>query len=220
VNLQARRLDRPTVIGRALLLVAAAGVLVGIAGTIVAWRLAGRLQSGVDQSLSVAEESLVTTDQSIAVIAQVLSDVDGLLGTLETSVADTAQTVFYTYDTTFIDDDDEDSTLEEDLCEVIRDTPRRGEIWTVEDWEAEGDFRAVACGITAGGQTFSVSGMVVDALESFAAVSSPSPEYRSLLTQATSALRAYDGAGLAAWKPAKPKAPKVAKKSAGNTETK
>ena len=93
MKLQARRLDRPRVIGRALLFIAAAGVLVGLAGMIVAWRLAGRLQTGVDESLAVAQESLVTTDQSIAVIAQVLTDVDGLLGTLETSVADTAQTV-------------------------------------------------------------------------------------------------------------------------------
>ena len=83
----------PVVIGRALVVIAAVGALVGLAGMVVAWRLAGRLQTGVDESLAVAEESLVTTDASIAVIAQVLTDVDGLIGTLESTVANTAATV-------------------------------------------------------------------------------------------------------------------------------
>ena len=83
----------PTVIGRALVVVAAVGALVGLAGMIVAWRLAGRLQTGVDESLVVAEESLLTTERSIAVIAQVLTDVDALILTLEATVADTAAAV-------------------------------------------------------------------------------------------------------------------------------
>jgi uncharacterized phage infection (PIP) family protein YhgE len=81
------------VIARALLVIAAVGVLVGIAGTIVAWRLAGRLQTGVDESLSVAQESLVTTEQSITVISRVLNDVDALIGTVGQTVGDTATTV-------------------------------------------------------------------------------------------------------------------------------
>ena len=88
-----QKMTTPRVIGRALVVVAAVGALVGLAGTVVAWRLAGRLQTGVDESLSVAQESLVTTDASIAVIAKVLTDVDSLIGTLEATVADTADTV-------------------------------------------------------------------------------------------------------------------------------
>ncbi|MEO5839358.1 MAG: hypothetical protein ABIQ73_07545 [Acidimicrobiales bacterium] len=83
----------PRVIGRALVVVAAVGALVGLAGMVVGWRLVGRLQTGVDESLAVAEESLVTTDASIAVIAQVLGDVDGLIGTLQSTVSNTAATV-------------------------------------------------------------------------------------------------------------------------------
>jgi hypothetical protein len=83
----------PSAIARALVVVAAVGALVGLAGMIVAWRLVGRLQTGVDESLAVAEESLMTTDASIGVISQVLTDVDVLIGTLEATVADTADTV-------------------------------------------------------------------------------------------------------------------------------
>ena len=83
----------PIAIGRALVVVAAIGALVGLAGMVVAWRLAGRLQTGVDESLAVAEESLVTTEASIAVIGQVLNDLDVLIGTLEVTVVDTADTV-------------------------------------------------------------------------------------------------------------------------------
>lgn len=88
-----RRLGNPNVIARALLVIAVVGVLVGIAGTIVAWRLAGRLQTGVDESLSVAQESLVTTEQSITVISRVLNDVDALIATVGHTVGDTATTV-------------------------------------------------------------------------------------------------------------------------------
>ena len=88
-----RKMTTPLAIGRALVIVAAIGALVGLAGMIVAWRLAGRLQTGVDESLALAEESLVTTEASIAVIAQVLTDVDVLIGTLEATVVDTADTV-------------------------------------------------------------------------------------------------------------------------------
>src|SRR5688572_22404376 len=83
----------PIAIGRALVVVAAIGALVGLAGMVVAWRLAGRLQTGVDESLAVAEESLETTEASIAVIGQVLTDLDVLIGTLEATVVDTADTV-------------------------------------------------------------------------------------------------------------------------------
>ena len=88
-----QRMATPVVIGRALVVVAAVGALVGLAGMVVAWRLAGRLQTGVDESLAVAEESLVTTDASIAVIAQVLTDVDDVIATLESTVGNTAATV-------------------------------------------------------------------------------------------------------------------------------
>jgi DNA repair ATPase RecN len=93
VKYRIQRLTTPTAIGRALVAVAAVGVLVGLAGMVVAWRLAGRLQTGVDESLAVAEESLATTEKSIVVITQVLTDLEGLIGTLETTVVDTAATV-------------------------------------------------------------------------------------------------------------------------------
>lgn len=83
----------PGIVGRALLLVACFGVVVAITAMAVGWRLAGRLQSGVDQSLAIAEESLVTTDQAIAVMARALSDVEGTMATVEATIVDTARTL-------------------------------------------------------------------------------------------------------------------------------
>ena len=76
----------------------------------------------------------------------------------------TIQVVFFTDDETFIDDEDK---LEQDLCSVVRTTPVHGEIWLGYSWPTHGDFRLFACGITAGGETFSVSNSLCDALEQY-----------------------------------------------------
>ena len=103
----------------------------------------------------------------------------------------------HTADTSFLSP--KDSSLEEDLCEVICDNPRRGEIWTEFVWKPAGNFRAAACGITASGETFSVSEMVVTALQHYARVANASDSYLAALAEAVRSLTEGDGAGLLGW---------------------
>jgi hypothetical protein len=79
---------RPEVAGRIMVTVAAVGVLVGLAATVVGWRLAGHLFDGVDDSLAVATQSLESVDESITVIETIVDDVRDGVGTLDTTVAD------------------------------------------------------------------------------------------------------------------------------------
>lgn len=109
---------------------------------------------------------------------------------------DTCQVIFSTNDPSFITSPD---TYENDLCEVVRDIPRRGEIWSQTPWEPSGNFPIIACGMTAGGMTFSLSGSAVDALQSYARTAQPSAAYEALLAQAVEHLLDNEGAGLSEW---------------------
>lgn len=109
---------------------------------------------------------------------------------------ETAQVVFFTNDSSFLS---KDGSLEDDLCEVIWDNPRRDEIWTEFVWKPTGNFRAAACGMTASGQTFSVSEMVVTALQHYARVANASDSYVESLAVAVRCLTEGDGAGLLGW---------------------
>lgn len=70
--------------------VAAVGVIVGILGSIVGWRLVGHLSDGVDDSLAVATQSLESVDESITVIETIVFDVRSGVATLDQTVADVA----------------------------------------------------------------------------------------------------------------------------------
>jgi len=130
---------------------------------------------------------------------------------------DTCQVVFFTSDATFIIDD---AKLERDLCEVIRDMPRRGEIWTEFQWLPAGNFRICACGVTAGGETFAVSAMAVDVLQRYARSANPSQSYEELLAKAVAHLHDNDGAGLTGWERDKSADPaRSAKKRAKKSES-
>jgi hypothetical protein len=67
----------------------------------------------------------------------------------------TVQVVFFT----------SDQTRRKTSCTVVRTTPVRGEIWTDQAWKTHGNFRLFACGVTAGGEHFSLSQDLCSALE-------------------------------------------------------
>ena len=133
----------------------------------------------------LAENVVVSDDEPVAV--QI-----GVVG----CPPETSQITFFTNDPSFITDDD---NLEADLSEIVRDNPRDGEVWTETIWTPWGDFRLAACGITTGGATFSLSGMLGDALEQYARVASPPAAYIDQLHPAVARLRNHDGSGLAVW---------------------
>jgi hypothetical protein len=76
----------------------------------------------------------------------------------------TTQVIFFTDDESFIEDEDE---LDDNLCSVVRSTVVRGEAWVGDWWDTYGDFRIFVCGITAGGDHYSASGMLCVALETY-----------------------------------------------------
>ncbi len=76
----------------------------------------------------------------------------------------THQVIFFTDDATFISDDEE-TQIEEDLCFVVRDSPVRGWLWADGPWHTTGDFQLHAAATTAGGQTFTISSSLCEALE-------------------------------------------------------
>ena len=122
---------------------------------------------------------------------------------------DTCQVVFFTSDATFINDE---TKLERDLCEVIRDEPRRGEIWTEFNWLPVGNFRICACGVTAGGETFSLSAMAIEVLQRYARSANPPNTYLETLSKAVAYLHDNDGAGLSGWEKDKAESPAKSKK--------
>jgi CHAT domain-containing protein len=76
---------------------------------------------------------------------------------------DTTQVIFFTDDSSFINDEE---TLEEDLSVVVRTTPVAGTIWTPEDvWWVEGDHRLVAVGVKAGSGCFVIESTLCRAIE-------------------------------------------------------
>jgi archaellum component FlaC len=90
------------VAGRIMIGVAAVGVVVGLAATIVGWRLVGHLSDGVDDSLQVATQSLESVDDSITVIETIIGDVRNGVGTLDRTV-DNVVTVTETTSTAMTD---------------------------------------------------------------------------------------------------------------------
>lgn len=110
---------------------------------------------------------------------------------------DTTQVCFFTDDPSFVVGKEE---LEIELSEIVRDMPRGGEVWT-EPWNSEGDYRIAACGITGGGETFSASALLSNALEYYANVAGAPEAYREMIPDALKFLRTRSGAGLADWEP-------------------
>lgn len=66
--------------------VAYVGLVASLVGTIAAWRLIGRFESTVDETLGVTSESLVTLEQTITVAEAVVASVDDALVAAETSL--------------------------------------------------------------------------------------------------------------------------------------
>jgi len=101
----------------------------------------------------------------------------------------TVQTVFFTDDQTFLPKGAKGS-LEKNLSEIIRDMPRSGKVWTGDTpWTPNGDFRVAACGITASGQTFSVSALVSEALSAYATSDNYTADYRKRVKQVPAAVQ-------------------------------
>ena len=106
--------------------------------------------------------------------------------------ASTSQVIFFTDDESYADDED---TLEEDLCLVVRSTPVRGTLLAPEStWKAEGDHRLFAVGVLTGGGCFSVSGTLCEAIENRYRYSA-SGQLPTIVMEALAELRANDGAG-------------------------
>ncbi len=103
----------------------------------------------------------------------------------------TCQVVFFTTDNSFLTNSN-NPNYEEDLSEIIQTNEYTGEIWTETEWMPEGDFRIAACGITTEGRTFSLSGMLVQALHAYAAFKPVSDKYRDALKLACEILEAYE----------------------------
>lgn len=83
----------------------------------------------------------------------------GLLG----CPSNTIQVVFFTDDSSYINEDD---NLEKDLCTVLRTAPVNGAIWMEDEyWRAFGDHRIFAIGIKADGSHFSTSSTLCKAIE-------------------------------------------------------
>jgi hypothetical protein len=84
----------------------------------------------------------------------------GLLGCPPT----TKQVVFFTDDPESITGR---GTLENDLCTVVREPPRRGLVLMEKEdaWDIDGDFRLYAVGVSGEGRSFTLSSMLCDALE-------------------------------------------------------
>lgn len=114
------------------------------------------------------------------------------------------QVVFFTDDPSFIKDDED---LENGLTEVIRDQPRRGEVWTETTWEVDGDSRVAACGLTGSGETFAACSSIADALERYVQITEAPQPYLDALPAVTKFLRDRDGSGLRDWKPYQPRTP-------------
>ncbi len=90
----------------------------------------------------------------------------------------TVQVVFLTDDESFIrtteeieewydegDSYSEESELAFDLCRVVRTTPVRSVVWSQESEDISGDYRLFAIGVTGGGQIFTASSTLCQALQ-------------------------------------------------------
>jgi hypothetical protein len=78
----------------------------------------------------------------------------------------TTQVLFFTDDEDLINDY---STMEQDLCLVVRGTPQKGGfLWSPPDaiWEVTGDHRLFAVGVKAGGAVYAIQSTLCEAVES------------------------------------------------------
>ncbi len=112
---------------------------------------------------------------------------------------DTTQVVFCTDDESFIEKVNATDHATE-LCSVVRTTTVNGEIWLHDPWGGiAGNFRLFAMATTAAGETYSIAGTLVEALDNFYRVyygDGQRSEYPTALQQAISELHANDGAQL------------------------
>lgn len=96
---EARRVPfvlRPRVrrrVGLAMQFIAVVGVVGAVAGTIAAWRLAGRVDGTVGESLELTGEALLTLDRTITVAEDALADVDDTLTVAETTLDGVADSI-------------------------------------------------------------------------------------------------------------------------------
>lgn len=74
----------------------------------------------------------------------------------------TWQMLFFTDDETLMFDDDAN-----DLCSVVRSSPERTTIWSEEVYNIMADYRLFAVGVTAGGELFSVTSTLCEALTDY-----------------------------------------------------
>lgn len=63
--------------------IAAAGVVVAVVGTVVAWQLVGQVGDAAEESLAITEDSVATIEDTIVVADQVVNDVGAALGALD-----------------------------------------------------------------------------------------------------------------------------------------
>lgn len=66
--------------------IAAVGVAVALVGTVVAWQLVGEVDSALDGSLAITEESVATIEDTITLSDQVIGDLSAGLGTLDATL--------------------------------------------------------------------------------------------------------------------------------------
>lgn len=62
---------------------AAAGLVVAVVGTVVAWQLVGQVGGAVEESLVITDESVATIEDTIVVAGRVVNDVGAALGALD-----------------------------------------------------------------------------------------------------------------------------------------
>ncbi|WFU79186.1 hypothetical protein QA645_32350 [Bradyrhizobium sp. CIAT3101] len=61
---------------------------------------------------------------------------------------------------------EEDESLQEALCTVVRDMPQqRGHLFADEAWDIDGDFKLYVVGVFGDDRTFTLSSMLCDGLD-------------------------------------------------------
>jgi CHAT domain len=105
----------------------------------------------------------------------------------------TRQIIFFSDDPESISEDD---SLENDLCTVVREPPRRGLVMMEKDdaWDIEGDYRLYAVGVYGDGRAFTLTTMLCEALEERYRLSHGSA--RAEVAAAIADLRSTDGSQL------------------------
>jgi hypothetical protein len=97
----------------------------------------------------------------------------------------THQIVFFTDDTYFAEDE---KNLESALCLVVRTTSTTGEIWADQTWSKAKDLRIFACVVTAGGEAYTASSGIADAIRYYLKVRNPDARIPAATARALNAL--------------------------------